>query len=93
MTTTIQDRLFEITLELLRVDRRLTELHATIKLPSNLESMQEDLIPHSVNAYLSGIIGCVRSDLLSDAIMTLNRASVITAEELRAEHQQLRRVN
>lgn len=87
MTAPTQHDLFEITLELTRIDRRLAEIRATIELPPDVDEMGEDLVPHDVNTHLSGVIGCVRSDLIEDAIATLKQASEITAAELRAKHQ------
>ena len=85
--TTFQQSLFETAMELIRIDRRLFEIGATINLPPDLDEMQEDRMPHDVHAHVSGIINSVRCDLLSDAIKTLTLVSEITDADLRTEYQ------
>lgn len=80
-----QSTIFEVALELTRLDRRLFELVQALPLPSDVFEMWEDQVPDNVCAHLVGIVQVVRSDLFKDAIATLMAAAQKTEEDLRKE--------
>ncbi len=79
------EAVFEITLEISRLDHRLAEIAATIALPADFAEMNEDRIPKDTAANLWGTIHWVRADLLSKAIASLSEAVQLTDADLRDE--------
>lgn len=77
------EAVFEIALEIARLDHRLFEIAATIALPPDFAEMNEDRIPKNTAANLWGMIHYVRTDLLSNAIASLREAVQLTNAELR----------
>ncbi|MCP4589422.1 MAG: hypothetical protein GY842_01630 [bacterium] len=77
------EAVFEITLEIARLDHRLAEIAATIALPPDFAEMNEDRIPKDTAANLWGTIHWVRSDLLSETIAYLREAAQLTDADLR----------
>ncbi len=84
------EAVFEITLEISRLDHRLAEIAATIALPPDFAEMNEDRIPKDTAANLWGTIHWVRADLLSEAIAYLREAVQRTDADLRDEFRTLR---
>lgn len=79
------ESVFEIALEIARLDHRLAEIAATIALPPDFAEMNEDRIPKDTAANLWGTIHWVRVDLLSEAIASLREAVQLTDANLRDE--------
>jgi hypothetical protein len=79
------EAVFEIALEITRLDHRLAEIAVTIALPPDFAEMNEDRIPKDTAANLWGTIHWVRADLLSDAIASLREAVQLTDADLRDE--------
>jgi hypothetical protein len=77
------ESVFEIALEIARLDHRLAEIAATIALPADFAEMNEDRIPKDPAANLWGTIHWVRSDLLSEASAYLREAVQLTDADLR----------
>jgi len=79
------EAVFEISLEITRLDHRLAEIAATIALPPDFAEMNEDRIPKDTAANLWGTIHWVRVDLLSEASASLLEAVQLTDADLRDE--------
>lgn len=76
----------EVAIELIRLNKRLTDITEALPMPPDVDDMHENITPNTVAANLYGIVRCVQNDLPLDAISTLICAANKTDADLRAEH-------
>jgi hypothetical protein len=85
----VQAEVLEMAIELIRLDNQLHQLAHSLPVPPDLSDMNNDWVPHDEGAHLHGVIQCVRSDLLQDAIATLRAAAHKKDSELRKDFKRL----
>jgi len=76
----------EVAIELIRLNKRLTDITEALPMPPDVDDMHENITPNTVAVNLHGIVRCVQNDLLLDAISTLICAANKTDADLRTEH-------
>ncbi|MCP4545768.1 MAG: hypothetical protein GY835_04795 [bacterium] len=81
-----QRAVLEVAIELIRLNKRLTDIAEAVPMPPDVDDMHENITPNTVAVNLHGIVRCVQSDLLLDAISTLIGAANKTDADLRTEH-------
>ena len=77
-----QEALFTVAVEVARLDKRLAEICAAIRLPSHFEEMCEFEVPFTVEGQLYSFIDLVKSEFLQEAVKTLLEAAQLEEETL-----------
>ncbi len=71
-----QDAVFEVALELARLDRRLAQIADSLPLPADVFDQFEDRVPATPAAQLYGVIGVVKVELRETIDVLLEAAQV-----------------
>ena len=79
-----QDAVFEVAIELTRLDRRLAQIATSLPLPADVGELLEDGLPSIPATHLYGLIGAVKGEL-RETIAVLLEAAQIDGVALRRE--------
>ncbi len=79
-----QDSVFEVAIELARLDRRLAEIATSLPLPADAEDLFKERVPSIPAVHLYGLIGAVK-DELQKTVSVLLEAAQIDGVALRRE--------
>ncbi len=71
-----QDAVFEVAIELARLDRRLAQIAGSLPLPVDVLDQFEDRVPATPAAQLYGVIGAVKVELRQSVDVLLEAAQV-----------------
>ncbi len=71
-----QDAVFEVAIELARLDRRLAQICGSLPLPADVLDLFEDRVPSTPAAQLYGVIGAVKVELRETIDVLLEAAQV-----------------
>ncbi len=79
-----QDAVFEVAIDLARLDRRLAQIATSLPLPVDVYDLLEDRLPSIPAAHLYGLIGAVKGEL-RETVAVLLEAAQIDGVALRRE--------
>ncbi len=79
-----QDAVFEVAIELTRLDRRLAQISTSLPLPADVDDVLEERVVSTPATQLFGVIGAVKVNL-KEAIEALLETAQIDEVTLRQE--------